>query len=86
MPKFGLTRLIYPGASKQFGSILLNMGSGPSDVLIGMEFLRTFQKTLIVFGGQHVALIDNADIATAIQDASQQQTSAQLPQPPIPQA
>ena len=57
------------GSEQQLGSILLNMGSGPSDILIGMEFLRVFQKTLIVTGGG-VALIDNAEIAGVIQRAT----------------
>ena len=57
------------GSEQQRGSILLNMGSGPSDILIGMEFLRVFQKTLIVTGGG-VALIDNAEIADVIQRAT----------------
>jgi predicted aspartyl protease len=57
------------GGEEQLGSILLNIGNGPSAVLIGMEFLRVFQKTLLLFG-QGVALIDNSEIQAVIQQAT----------------
>lgn len=46
------------GGEEKPGVFLLNMGSGPVDVLIGMALLRTFDKTLYVHRNT-VALMDS---------------------------
>jgi predicted aspartyl protease len=55
-------------SEKRIGTILLNLGSGPCDVLIGMEFLASFAKTLFVHH-QAVVLIDNAEVDEVVKKA-----------------
>lgn len=68
---------------EQAGIILLNVGSGPSDVLVGMEFLKTFRKTLFVHD-QVVALLDtdevNKWVSAAALEASKLLSTA-IPEP-----
>jgi predicted aspartyl protease len=46
------------GTESEVGIVLLNMGSGPSAVLLGMEFLRIFNKSLFLIKDT-VILIDS---------------------------
>ena len=48
---------------KQAGTILLNLGT--SDVLLGIEFIRSFKKTLFLYG-KIVVLFDDADVTEAL--------------------
>ena len=64
-PKLVALGHVVIGEEEQTGAILLNMGSGPSDVLVGMEFLESFQKSLLICRPM-VALIDNEDIQEII--------------------
>jgi predicted aspartyl protease len=58
---FKLTALgeVFVGEESQRGVVLLD--SGPSDVLVGMEFLKVFKKSLFVHE-QIVSLIDTEQI------------------------
>jgi predicted aspartyl protease len=76
------------GSEQKVGTILLNMGSGPCDVLVGMEFLASFAKTLFVHH-KVVVLIDNSDIdefinkaMLAIQNAPEQLNLSETSQDP----
>jgi predicted aspartyl protease len=53
------------GEESNLGVVLLSLGSGPSDVLVGMEFLRAFNKTLFV-RGQQVELVDTDLVAQLV--------------------
>jgi predicted aspartyl protease len=55
---------------RQVGTILLNLGSGPSSVLLGMEFLKAFKKTLFVHGNE-VVLLDYDFVKEAIDRAAE---------------
>jgi predicted aspartyl protease len=46
------------GQESKLGIVLLNMGAGPSAVLIGMEFLRIFNKSLLLIR-ENVILVDS---------------------------
>jgi len=59
---------------QQVGIILLNLGTGPSDVLVGMEFLKIFRKTLFVHD-QVVAFLDT-DVVNDWLSAATQAASA----------
>jgi predicted aspartyl protease len=48
---------VWLGADRQSGEIILETGTG--EVLLGMEFLRTFRKRLIVSYNQGVILEDD---------------------------
>lgn len=47
-PKLTALGNVKLGTDERLGVVLLNMGSGPTDVLLGMEFLQAFDKTLLV--------------------------------------
>jgi len=64
------------GKESEVGIVLLNMGSGPSAVLIGMEFLRIFNKSLFLIK-EAVILVDSPPTVPA---------SAQQPQSAAPAA
>jgi predicted aspartyl protease len=46
------------GTESKVGIVLLNMGTGPSAVLLGMEFLRIFDKSLLLIKDA-VILVDS---------------------------
>jgi len=53
------------GGESNLGVVLLSLGSGPSDVLVGMEFLRAFNKTLFV-RDPRVELVDTDLVAQLV--------------------
>lgn len=61
---FKLTALgkVVVGNQTEVGLILLNTGS--SDILLGMEFLKIFRKTLMISAGGF-ALLDNEELQKA---------------------
>jgi predicted aspartyl protease len=69
---------VYVGDEAKVGVILLNLGAGPSDVLVGMDFLRTFKKTLFVHN-QVVTLLDTDLVNQAVSEAMQRAASATAP-------
>lgn len=88
---FKLTALgtVQVESETRLGTILLNLGSGPCDVLIGMEFIAAFSKTPFLHQ-RHVVLFDNADIEEVIKKAlSTAETPPEqmkLPTPKSPQS
>ena len=74
------------GEESNLGVVLLSLGSGPSDVLVGMEFLRAFNKTLFV-REQRVELVDTDLVAQLVsgtveaskKNAAKSESNAQLP-------
>jgi predicted aspartyl protease len=65
------------GDRTETGIVLL--GGNQSDVLVGMQFLRTFQRTFFLTEARFF-LIDNEEIKKAMQQ-TYQQMSSQLPAP-----
>ena len=84
-PKFVASGSAVVSGERQRGTILLNFG--PSDVLVGMEFITSFRKTLFVYE-QVVALFDNADVAEFIKSMVRAATAAAeaAKSPPPPSA
>jgi predicted aspartyl protease len=68
------------GQDARSGVVILEPSS--TDVLIGMEFIGSFSKTLLVYR-KYVGLIDSADIDNTIKAAMAQ---AQTPEEPSSQA
>jgi hypothetical protein len=74
------------GEESNLGVVLLSLGSGPSDVLVGMEFLRAFNKTLFV-REQRVELVDTDLVAQLVsgtveaskKNAAKSESNTQLP-------
>lgn len=61
------------GERTEAGVIIL--GEGQSDILVGMEFLKVFDKCLVLLGNEFM-LLDNEEIRKAI---GQTKTSPRLP-------
>ena len=70
------------GERTEAGIILL--GGNQSDVLVGMQFLRVFQRTLLL-AENGFFLIDSEEVKKAVQHAYQELTS-QLPAPEEPKS
>jgi hypothetical protein len=62
---------VFVGDERQRGVILLD--SGPSDVLIGMELLKAFNKSLFLHEVL-VSLIDSSEIEETVANQTEQQT------------
>jgi hypothetical protein len=76
-----------PENESKAGLILLSPG-GPSDVLVGMEFLKTFNKVLLVHPDQRLtALVDVKDVndfLDALKVLVEEAQKAKAPQPALP--
>jgi predicted aspartyl protease len=74
------------GEESNLGVVLLSLGSGPSDVLVGMEFLRAFNKTLFV-REQRVELVDTdlvAQLVSGTVEASKKNAAKSEPNTQLP--
>jgi hypothetical protein len=82
---FKLTALgkVVVGEQTEVGLILLNTGS--SDILIGMEFLKIFHKTLLI-SSEGFVLIENELIAEIVRNAKEKEKASSPDQPPPPPA
>ena len=84
---FKLTALgkVVLGDKTEIGLILLNTGS--SDILIGMEFLKIFQRTLMI-SSESFVLFENEELRKVVPGAKERpQTQASpSPSPPAPPA
>ena len=84
---FKLTALgkVVLGDKTEIGLILLNTGS--SDILIGMEFLKIFQKTLMI-SSEGFVLLENEELRKVVQAATEkpQAQASPSPSPPDPPA
>jgi len=69
------------GQESKVGIVLLNMGSGPSAVLLGMEFLRTFNKSLFLIKNV-VILVDSPQTVPVSAQQKQPATPEGLPPNP----
>lgn len=67
------------GTESKVGIVLLNMGSGPSAVLIGMEFLRIFNKSLFLIKDA-VILVDSPATPPAQQPQATPAADASAPE------
>lgn len=70
------------GQESNVGIVLLNMGSGPSAVLLGMEFLRIFNKSLFLIKDT-VILVDSPK---TVPTSSEKQTPTPKGDPDSPDA
>ncbi len=72
------------GTESEVGIVLLNMGAGPSAVLLGMEFLRIFNKSLFLLKDV-VILIDSPAKPPSAQPQAASAAAANAPAtPPAP--
>ena len=74
-PKLMALGRITIGEQTETGIVLL--GGNQRDVLVGMQFLKSFRKTFMLAEGGFL-LLDNEDLRKAVEQAHQQ-LSAQLP-------
>ena len=70
------------GGETQSGIILLE--NNPCDILVGMDFLRTFHRVLLVHAVHGLTLVEEKVIEDFVKQAQAQQASPPAPPNPAP--